>query len=176
MLNLFKKKEKQVDTELENIQMIPVPDIRAYMLKGYEEIKGVKEQNEKLLEEKINFENEANKNKQLYEAQLIVSQEFENRCRKLDKDLDWEKSKRKDENEKRQADIDLNLQRIDKLKEEKYILEEKLKNIKKYQEEEYKSRLKEYKNKLIVEIANTKGRISKDIIINLIKEDLVEKV
>ncbi len=167
MLNLFKRKNA---TELDNIKMIPVPDIRAYMIKGYEEIKEVKEKNKELEQKVQELQQKADKNEKLYEAQLIVSQEFKSRCNRLDKDLDWEKSKREDENAKRQADIELNLKRINKLKEEKYILEEQIENFEKYKEQEIKKAINKYENELCIKIKNVKGRISKDNIINLIKK------
>lgn len=170
MLNFLRKKENKSDKELENFQMIPVPDIRAYMIKGYEEIREIKKEKEELAQKVKDLTAEITKNKQLYEAQLIVAQEFENRYNKLNKDLEFEKVKRQDENEKRQADIDLNLKRIDELKEEKYILEEKLKNIERYQEQILIKATREYKDKLIATIKNMKGRMSKDIVIGIIEQ------
>lgn len=170
MLNFLRKKDNKNDKELENFQMIPVPDIRAYMIKGYEEIRQIKKEKEELEQKVKDLTAETTKNKQLYEAQLIVAQEFENRYNKLNKDLEFEKVKRQDENGKRQADIDLNLKRIDELKEEKYILEEKLKNIERYQEQRLTKATREYKDKLIATIKNTKGRMSKDIAIGIIEQ------
>lgn len=167
MLNLFKRKN---NTELENVRMIPVPDIRAYMIKGYEEIKDVKGKNAELEQKVQELQQKADKNEKLYEAQLIVAQEFERRCKKLDRDLDWEKKKRKDENEKRQADIELNLKQINKLKEEKYILEEQIKNFEKYKKQEIKNAINKYEDELCIKIKNIKGRLSKDNIIDLIKK------
>lgn len=81
MLKFLKKKES--DKEAENIEMIPVPDIRAYMIKGYEEIREVKRENEELKQKVKDLTAESIKNKQLYEAQLVVAQEFENRYNKV---------------------------------------------------------------------------------------------
>lgn len=175
MLKFLKKKEKESDKEAENIEMIPVPDIRAYMIKGYEEIREVKRENEELKQKVKDLTAESIKNKQLYEAQLVVAQEFENRYNKLDGDFKEENKKRQEDSAKFEKQINIKQELIDKLKEENYILEEKYKNIKRYQKQKQEEAVKEYKDKLIFEIKDTKGRMSKDIVIDIIEHFAVKE-
>jgi hypothetical protein len=166
MLSIFKKKEKEENkenSELENVKIIAVPDIRNYMIKGYEEIREVKQQKENLEEKVRKLKEEANKNEQLYNAQLIVSQELTTRNKELENQLSWAKDKEDTQTRLRELDNKENRKIIDELKEEKYILEEKLKN------KENITR-KQIKEELIKKIEDTKGRLSKEIVIDKIKE------
>ncbi len=166
MLSIFKKKEKEENkenSELENVKMIAVPDIRNYMIKGYEEIREVKQQKENLEEKVRKLKEEANKNEQLYNAQLIVSQELTTRNKELENQLSWAKDQEDTQTRLREFDNKENRKIIDELKEEKYILEEKLKN------KENITR-KQIKEELIKKIEDTKGRLSKEIVIDKIKE------
>lgn len=163
LLGLFKKKEI-TDEELENMKMIAVPDIRAYMLKGYEEIKEVKSEKEKLKSELKEYKEKASNFEQLYNAQLVVSQEFEERYNTAESERKIFVGRYESEQEFRKADNKENKQEIDKLKEQNYILQEKL--------EEGKAIIsKEIKEKLINKVQAFKGNLSKSKIINLIEEE-----
>lgn len=163
LLGLFKKKEI-TDEELENMKMIAVPDIRAYMLKGYEEIREVKSENEKLKSSLKEYKEKANKFEQLYNAQLLVSQEFEERYNNSEKKRERFEKLLNDEEEFRKVDNRESKQEIDRLKEQNYILHEKL--------EEAKIIIsKEIKEELINKIQVFKGNLSKSKIINLIEEE-----
>lgn len=164
LLGLFKKKEVQRDEELENVKMIPVPDIRAYMLKGYEEIKEVKNKSEEL-ESKLNeYKEKADKFEQLYNAQLIVSQEFEERYNTAESKRKIFERRLETEEGLRKADNKESKQEIDKLKEQNYILQEKIKEAKIIIS-------KEIKEELINKIQAFKGNLSKSKVINLIEEE-----
>ena len=166
MLSIFKKKEKEENkenSELENVKMIAVPDIRNYMIKGYEEIREVKQQKENLEEKVRKLKEEANKNEQLYNAQLIVSQELTTRNKELENQLSWAKDQEDTQTRLREFNNKENRKIIDELKEEKYILEEKLRK----KENIIRKQIKE---ELIKKIEDIKGRLSKEIVIDKIKE------
>lgn len=165
LLNIFKKNRnnKVVDENLENIKMIPVPDIRAYMIKGYEEINEVKNKNVDLESSLKEFKEKAEKFEKLYDAALVTSREFENRYNNSQKESEHYKNLFYKEQEFRNIDNKASKQEYDKLKERTYILEERLKNKNSEMQEEIKS-------EIITLIKNTKGTLSKDKIVKLISE------
>lgn len=164
LLGLFKKKEIQTDEELENMKMIAVPDIRSYMLKGYEEIKEIKDEKEELEQKIKEYKEQADKFEQLYNAQLVVSQEFEQRYNTAESKRKFLVSKYESEQDLRKLDNKESKQEIDRLKEQNYILQEKLEDTKTIIS-------KEIKEELINKVQALKGNLSKSKIINLIEEE-----
>ena len=82
--NFFNKKIKTENIEitviddnkeLPDFRKIAVPDLKQYLIEGYEEIREVKKQKEDLKEELEN----AKKYKELYDATLITLNEFKTR-------------------------------------------------------------------------------------------------
>lgn len=170
---LFRKKENPekieitvVDDnkELPDFRKIAVPDLKQYLINGYKEIREVKAEKEKL---ELDLD-DAKKYKDLYNGSLITLDEFR---------------KRDDENKKCQIElkekIKLKEREISELKEQlntykitEYETNKKIENIEKVKNEEKNNAIKGYKEKLINEINNTKGNISKSklfYIINSIK-------
>lgn len=170
---LFRKKENPekieitvVDDnkELPDFRKIAVPDLKQYLINGYKEIREVKAEKEKL---ELDLD-DAKKYKDLYNGSLITLDEFR---------------KRDDENKKCQIElkekIKLKEREISELKEQlntykitEYETNKKIENIEKVKNEERNNAIKGYKEKLINEINNTKGNISKSklfYIINSIK-------
>lgn len=164
ILGLISKKEKKENNENnENVKMIPVPDIREYMLKGYEEIREVKKQKEKLEESEKKYKDNAEKFEKLYDATLVSLREFERRDKDNQIEIKRWKDRYESECECRKADNKGNKETIEKLKEEKYILEEELKGAENIISTDLK-------NRITNEIIRQKGNLSKDKIIKIIKD------
>lgn len=152
MLSLIPTKE---------VKQIKVPDLKQYLVNGYEEIRKVKQKN-------IELENrleEEKKNKQLYDGALVTLDEF----RKRDDDNQKEILRLKQKIKDKQDEIDnLNSElNTYKIKQNEY--DKKEKNLKQEIEEEKRWALANYKKRLCNDIRNTKGVLSKDKIISLIK-------
>ena len=175
MLKLFNNKKNKEKTEivvvdnnkeLPDIRKIAIPDLKQYILKGYEEIREIKTQNHEL-EEKLE---DAKKYKDLYETALVTTGEFE---------------KRDEENKqiikKKQEKIDKYIEENSKLQEiintykilEKDIETREKEITNKYNEIKNEGIIK-YKDNLIEKINNTKGNISKSKLIMIVNE--VEKI
>lgn len=167
--NFLNKKEEQekieitvVDDnkELPDFRKIAIPDLKQYLINGYEEIREVKKQKEDLKKELEN----AKKYKDLYDATLVTLNEFKRR------DEENKKAQIKMEKDINEKEI-----RMSALKEQVNtykILEietnKKIENIEKIKQEEKNNGIKEYKEKLVEEINNTKGNISKSKLIGII--------
>lgn len=152
MLSLIPTKE---------MKQIKVPDLKQYLVNGYEEIRKVKQEN-------IELENrleEEKKNKQLYDGALVTLDEF----RRRDDDNKKEIERLKQKLEDKQDEIDnLNSElNTYKIKQNEY--DKKEKNLKQEIEEEKRWVLANYKKRLCNDIRNTKGVLSKDKVISLIK-------
>lgn len=170
IINLLKKKNENdtinitvVDNnkELPDFRKIAVPDLKQYLIKGYEEIRQVKKEKEEL-EEKIE---EAKKYEHLYKASLVTANEYEKRCeetnellKKYKSKLAW-KNKEYDELEEELNDYKIQENELKKKQEEieKIVIDRSVKAI------------DEYKEKLIKELNNYKGNISKSKLINIIE-------
>lgn len=160
-MNLFKKKEDNaveltiVDDkkELPDFRKITVPDLKQYLIDGYDEIRKVKLENEDL-KEKLE---EAKKFKQLYEATLVTLEEFKKRDTENNTKIETLENKIEDRN----TNIsDLN-ETINTYRIREYQVEEKLEKIEKIKEETKKEAQKEYKEKIINKVNSLKGNISK---------------
>lgn len=148
--------------ELPDFRKISVPDLKQYLVDGYSEIRNVKKEREEL---KDKLEN-ALKYKELYEASLVTTNEFK---------------KRDEENQikikKLEEQKELKIQENYKLKEiinDYKILEKQIQE----REEKIESEInkaekiakKLLKEKIIKEISNIKGNISKSKLFDLIEK------
>lgn len=165
----FKKEEKTEkieitviddNKELPDFRKITVPDLKQYLINGYDEIREVKKEKEKLkndLEKAKTYED-------LYNATLVTLEEFRKRdeenktnLRKLEYKINEK------ENEISNLKEQVNTYRILEIETNK-----KIENIEKIKKEEKSNGIKEYKEKLIQEITNTKGNISKSKLFSII--------
>lgn len=145
ILSLIPKKQE--------VREIKVPDLKQYLINGYEEIRQVKR-------EKIELENqleEQKKNEQLYNGALVTLEEFRRRDEENNKEILRLRDKIRDK-QKEIDDINSKLNTY-KIRQHEYDKKEK----------EYSENIeKEIKIKIIKNIKNRKGNLSKDTIINII--------
>lgn len=159
LLDIFKKKK---DEDLENVKMIPVPDIKAYMIKGYEEIKEIKEKARQEEESKNNYKEQAENNEKLYNAALVSANEFENRYNDSQKEVNKYKKLYEEEKEGRKRDNNKNIEIINELKERVYNQNIKLEN-------SIRTTSEEAVQFMIEQIKNAKGNLSKAKIIRILE-------
>lgn len=167
---LKEKKQKNIEqieitvvdnnTELPDFRKITVPDLKQYLIKGYDEIREVKKEKE-ILKEDLE---KAKKFEDLYNSTLVVLNEFKERDEenkiiqtKLENKIDEKETEIKNLKEQ------INTYRIIEIETNK-----KIDNIEKIKKEEKNNGIKEYKEKLIEEINNTKGTISKSKLVSII--------
>lgn len=148
------------DTELPDFRKITVPDLKQYLIKGYDEIREVKKEKE-ILKEDLE---KAKKFEDLYNSELVVLNEFKERDEenkiiqiKLENKINEKETEIKNLKEQ------VNTYRIIEIETNK-----KIDNIEKIKKEEKNNSIKEYKEKLIEEINNTKGTISKSKLFSMI--------
>lgn len=152
-MNIFKRKN-ELSTQKQEMQTIEVRDLKEYLVKDFKQI----EQNEKeisFLKDRIE---ELEKIEIKYDATLITLEEFDSRvAREKEKTLKLEEKNKilKEEIKK------LEEQKNNCIIREKQALD-KINNVK-------ESILKEYKKRLISEIKNTKGTLSKKTICEIIE-------
>ena len=170
---LFRKKENPekikitvVDDnkELPDFRKIAVPDLKQYLINGYKEIREVKAEKEKL---ELDLD-DAKKYKDLYNGSLITLDEF----RKRDNENKKYQIELKEKMKLKEREISELKEQLNTYKITEYETNKKIENIEKVKNEERNNAIKEYKEKLINEINNTKGNISKSklfYIINSIK-------
>lgn len=167
--NFFNKKTKTENIEitviddnkeLPDFRKIAVPDLKQYLINGYNEIREVKKQKEEL-KEKLEA---SKKYKDLYDAALIALDEFKIRDEE-NNNIQIKMNKEITEKEIKIADLkeEINNYKILKVETDKEI-----ENIEKIKQKERNDGIKEYKEKLIKEINNTKGTISKSKLIGII--------
>lgn len=166
----FLKKEQNSDKveitvvddneKLPDFRKIAVPDLKQYLINGYNEIREVKKEKEDLKNELEN----AKKYKDLYNATLVTLNEFKDRDEENKEiQIKLENKISKKENEIEDLKEQVNNYRILEIETNK-----KIENIEKIKQEEKSNGVKEYKQKLIEEINNTKGTISKSKLIGII--------
>ena len=165
LVNLFKNKEKAemiIEEKLPDVQQIKVPDLKQYLLNGYEEIREVKNQNEQL---QLKLE-EQSKYKLLYDGALVTLEEFKTR-EKEDKDkINNLQTKLNEQQEEIYKLNDLlNTYKIKQLQ-----VDEQLKNTDNLIQDNIDSAIMNFKATIIDLIKNTKGNISKDKVCNLIQK------
>lgn len=165
MISLFKTKKvkrQEENKQLENIKMIAVPDIREYMIQGYKEIEQVKQDKEAIEKSRDNYKQDAEKFEKLYEATLVTLNEFKQRDDSNIKEIADLKRKLEAEKDFRKQDNKDNKEEINKLQEEIIMLNNKNREIENTTKEKIK-------NELIGQIKKTKGNLSKDKVIEIIK-------
>lgn len=170
LVNLFKNKQKAemiIEEKLPDVQQIKVPDLKQYLLNGYEEIREVKNQNEQLqlkLEEKSKY-------KLLYDGALVTLEEFKTREKE---DKDKINNLQTKLNEKQEEIYKLN-DLLNNYKIKQLQVDEQLKNTDNLIQDNIDSAIMNFKATIIELIKNTKGNISKDKVCNLIKRMEVNK-
>ena len=164
------KKEKNIEPieitviddnkELPDFRKISIPDLKQYMLEGYEETRKLKLEKNELKEELES----AKEYKILYETSLVALNEFKTR------DDENKKVQEKLENIIKEKENEMQL-----LKEQlnNYIIIEKetnkkIENIEQIKEESNILAVNQYKENLEKEINNTKGTISKSKLFSII--------
>lgn len=165
MVSLFKNKKvkkQEADTQIENIKMIAIPDIREYMVQGYKEIEQVKKDKELTEKSRDSYKQDAEKFEKLYDATLIALNEFKQRDERNENKIAELKSKLETEMELRKQDNKNNKEEINKLQEEIIILNNQIKKLKNTEKEVIKK-------ELIKTTKETKGNLSKDKVIEIIK-------
>lgn len=165
LVNLFKNKQKAemiIEEKLPNVQQIKVPDLKQYLLNGYEEIREVKNQNEQL---QLKLEEES-KYKLLYDGALVTLEEFKRREKE---DKDRINNLQTKLNEKQEEIYKLN-DLVNTYKIKQLQVDEKLKNIDNLIQDNINSAIMNFKATIIDLIKNTKGNISKDKVCNLIQK------
>lgn len=165
----FKKKEEPEkieitviddNKELPDFRKIAVPDLKQYLINGYNEIREVKKEKEELkndLEKAKTYED-------LYNATLVTLEEFRKRDEENKSNLrklEYKISQKEEEMSNLKEQV--NTYRILEIETNK-----KIENIEKIKKEEKDKSIKEYKEKLIQEITNTKGTISKSKLFSII--------
>ena len=89
-MNIKEKIVALIPKKQESVKEIKVPDLKQYLVNGYEEIRQVKKEN-------IELENqleEEKKNKQLYEGALVTLSEFQQRDKDNKNEIDRLKNKK----------------------------------------------------------------------------------
>lgn len=142
------------------VQEIKVPDLKQYLVNGYKEIREVKQKNIEL-QDKLE---EESKNKQLYEGALVTLNEFQKRDEENKKEIARLESKL----ENKQKEIENLSSTINTYKINEYEFNKRKSELENEIEETKKEELISYKEKLIREIENTKGNLSKSKIISII--------
>ena len=165
----FKKKEEPEkieitviddNKELPDFRKIAVPDLKQYLINGYNEIREVKKEKEELkndLEKAKTYED-------LYNATLVTLEAFRKRDEENKSNLrklEYKISQKEEEMSNLKEQV--NTYRILEIETNK-----KIENIEKIKKEEKDKSIKEYKEKLIQEITNTKGTISKSKLFSII--------
>lgn len=148
--------------QLPDFRKITVPDLKQYLANGYKEIRDVKQKNEELKEK---LENEK-KYRDLYESTLIVLNEFKDRDEE-NKEIQIKMENKINEKEKEITELkeQVNTYRI--LETE---INKKIENIELIKKETSTAVIKDYKEKLVEEINNTKGNISKSKLFSIIND------
>ena len=157
-----KQKDEIIDETALMVEKIEVPDLKHYIVKGYEEIHQVKQEKEEL-ENKLE---EQEKYKQLYEATLVTLSEYndkdnenKNRIQKLNNTINNKNNEIDELNEK------INTYTI-KMRE----VNEKEKNLNKKLDLRYDEGKIDMKNTIMAFIAEQKGHIGKDVLIRKIEK------
>lgn len=144
----------------DNIQEIKVPDLKQYLVSGYEEIREVKKQNS-ILEKELE---EQKKNELLYKATLVTLNEFRKRDEENKSEIEGLKNKIIDKNEEiNNINNELNTYKIreQEVEVKKIQIEKEIENAEYCAREELKKNLK---NK----VKETKGNLSKDKVVKII--------
>lgn len=148
------------NNELPDFRKIAIPDLKQYLVKGYEEIREVKKEKEEL-KEKLEI---AKKYKDLYDSSLVTLDEFKKRDEE-NKEMQTKLEKKINEKENEISNLK---EQVNTYKILEIEINKKIENIKRIKREEKSNGIKEYKEKLIQDINNTKGNISKSKLFSII--------
>lgn len=165
MISLLKKrisKKQQTNSELENIKLIAIPDIREYMIQGYKEIEQVKQEREQIEKSRNNYKQEAEKFEKLYDATLITLNEFKRRDSRNTDTIERLKNRLEEEETFRKQDNKNKEDEINKLQEKIIVLDNKIRKAENTIKEETKV-------ELVKLIKKEKGNLSKKRVIEIIK-------
>ena len=162
-MNIKEKIVMLIPKKQESVKEIKVPDLKQYLVNGYEEIRQVKKEN-------IELENqleEEKKNKQLYEGALVTLSEFQQRDKDNKNEINRLKNKIKEkEQEINNINSQLNTYKIKQIEYDK-----REKNLKNEINENVKTKIDILKDNICNKIKNTKGNLSKDKIIDIIYKE-----
>ena len=162
-MNIKEKIVALIPKKQESVKEIKVPDLKQYLVNGYEEIRQVKKEN-------IELENqleEEKKNKQLYEGALVTLSEFQQRDKDNKNEINRLKNKIKEkEQEINNINSQLNTYKIRQIEYDK-----REKNLKNEINENVKRKINILKDNICNKIKNTKGNLSKDKIIDIIYKE-----
>lgn len=162
-MNIKEKIVALIPKKQESVKEIKVPDLKQYLVNGYEEIRQVKKEN-------IELENqleEEKKNRQLYEGALVTLSEFRQRDKDNKNEIDRLKNKIKEkEQEINNINSQLNTYKIKQIEYDK-----REKNFKNEINENVKRKINILKDNICNKIKNTKGNLSKDKIIDIIYKE-----
>ncbi len=148
--------------ELPDVRKISVPDLKQYLIKGYEEIRKVKQEKEQL----ENDLEDAKKYKDLYEASLVTANEFQKR----DEENNVKITKLNDIINNLRLEIEDKDETINNYKIQKNELEDREQRIDTIIHDKEQIAIAACKESLIEEITNLKGSISKTKLISLIEK------
>lgn len=162
-MNIKEKIVALIPKKQESVKEIKVPDLKQYLVNGYEEIRQVKKEN-------IELENqleEEKKNKQLYEGALVTLSEFQQRDKDNKNEIDRLKNKIKEkEQEINNINSQLNTYKIRQIEYDK-----REKNLKNEINENVKRKINILKDNICNKIKNTKGNLSKDKVIDIVYKE-----
>ncbi len=163
-MNIKEKIVALIPKKQESVKEIKVPDLKQYLVNGYEEIRQVKKEN-------IELENqleEEKKNKQLYEGALVTLSEFQQRDKDNKNEIDRLKNKIKEkEQEINNINSQLNTYKIRQIEYDK-----REKNLKNEINENVKRKINILKDDICNKIKNTKGNLSKDKVIDIVYKEV----
>ena len=163
-MNIKEKIVALIPKKQESVKEIKVPDLKQYLVNGYEEIRQVKKEN-------IELENqleEEKKNKQLYEGALVTLSEFQQRDKDNKNEIDRLKNKIKEkEHEINNINSQLNTYKIKQIEYDK-----REKNLKNEINENVKRKINILKDNICNKIKNTKGNLSKDKVIDIVYKEV----
>ena len=163
-MNIKEKIVALIPKKQESVKEIKVPDLKQYLVNGYEEIRQVKKEN-------IELENqleEEKKNKQLYEGALVTLSEFQQRDKDNKNEINRLKNKIKEkEQEINNINSQLNTYKIRQIEYDK-----REKNLKNEINENVKRKINILKDNICNKIKNTKGNLSKDKVIDIVYKEV----
>ena len=162
-MNIKEKIVMLIPKKKESVKEVKVPDLKQYLVNGYEEIRQVKKEN-------IELENqleEEKKNKQLYEGALVTLSEFQQRDKDNKNEINRLKNKIKEkEQEINNINSQLNTYKIRQIEYDK-----REKNLKNEINENVKRKINILKDNICNKIKNTKGNLSKDKVIDIVYKE-----
>ena len=162
-MNIKEKIVALIPKQQESVKEVKVPDLKQYLVNGYEEIRQVKKEN-------IELENqleEEKKNRQLYEGALVTLSEFQQRDKDNKNEIDRLKNKIKEkEQEINNINSQLNTYKIKQIEYDK-----REKNLKNEINENVKRKINILKDNICNKIKNTKGNLSKDKVIDIVYKE-----